>query len=122
MLAQASAYQWPCHEPLLNLLLSVSVEAMRDSAFRQADPGSVVTDTEKKEWQTTAKRFLEGDIADEEQPAAKRQNRLPAFFHFSALDHMLKPIVPGGLSSFIPTDEETPLQLHMRSPNQPCSM
>ena len=84
---------------------------MRDSSFRKEEPGSVVTEADKEQWRATAKRFLEGDVgADEQQqqPAAKQQKRLNAFYHVCAMDHMLQAIMEGGgLSSFVPQAQET---------------
>ena len=83
-------------------------KAIRDSNFRLADPGTSVTQDDKDAWEGAAKKFLGGDgePADTVQPK-RRMQRLSAFYHLCAVDHMIDAVLPGGLKNFIPSEESS---------------
>ena len=90
---------------------------MRDSSLREAEPGSEASNEEKEAWQELQQLFLKasGAIPEPAKKAAtgerltgRPKQRLSAYYHLIACDHMLEAVLPGGLRTFVPQPQETP--------------
>ena len=73
---------------------------MRDLALRDQDEGPVTVE-EKNDWKSKARAFLryESD-ADKKTSGKHKKQRLPAYDHLIAADHLLMALTGKGLQQF----------------------
>lgn len=100
---------------------------MRDSTVRVADPGMEVTAEVKEGWKQRALQFLnncrkaDDEAKEKELPAKVRQpNRVQAYNHLIALDHMVQCVLPTGLLLFAPSKPEDPFHCPLPILSQVC--
>ena len=83
---------------------------MRDSTLREEDPGSEIAPADKEASQQLAETFLfagtEEKLDKPDKAGGVSNKRLSAFCHFISMDHMLQSVLPDGLKTFYPQEEE----------------
>ena len=85
-------------------------QALRDLAAREEDADDVSAQ-DKANWKLRARAFLRKEKGKPEDKKKHKKDRLPAYDHLIAVDHMLLALTGKGLNQFKPKDHNTILMV-----------